>query len=92
MDCEPDASNMWSEMRQFYKQMTLRLREKQIENEENHFFYSLVIIHDIHLTRYHLTGECYRVKYSVKLLENGLYKNDILISGISRNILCGVCL
>ena len=54
MDCEPDASNMWSEMREFYKQMTLRLREKQIENEENHFFYSLVIIHDIHLTRYHL--------------------------------------
>ena len=38
MDCEPDASNMWSEMREFYKQMTLRLREKQIENEENHFF------------------------------------------------------
>ena len=72
--------------------MTLRLRGKQIENEENHFFFSLVIIHDTHLTRSHLTGECYHVKYSIKLLENGLYKNDILISGISRNILCGVCI
>lgn len=55
--------------------LSLIFEDMPVKNEETPFFFQVIGIRNIYLIRYpYLIGECYNVKYSIKLLGNGLYK------------------